>query len=159
MVFLSNLINSFSGLMNPTHTNKTHYHEGKNFVLFTNCIYNEQNWGLECRFSIMKEGIISTLPSPCYLPYFSGYKMHWTIRPIQVLEEENREKKKNPLNCHPLPPPSEPGNLHSDYKTHSHFPPKFWGGSASYSLKNMVIVLSLLSIYKIQDKDSRDIAH
>ena len=28
-----------------------------------------------------------------YSPYFSDYKMHWTIRHIQVLEEENRRKK------------------------------------------------------------------
>ena len=36
---------------------------------------------------------------------------------------------------HP-PPPSEPGKLHLDYKTHPYFPPK-WGG-ASYSPKNTV---------------------
>ena len=66
--------------------------------------------------------------------YFSDYETHWTIRRPQVLEEENRGKKPTP----PLPPPtSESGKLHLDYKTHPHFPPKF-GGSASYSPKNMV---------------------
>ena len=44
----------------------------------------------------------------------------------------------------PAPPPhptpsSEPGKLHSDYKMHPHLPPKFGGGSASYSPRNMVI--------------------
>ena len=39
----------------------------------------------------------------------------------------------------PCPPSSGPGKLHSDCKTHPHFPPKFGEGSASYSLKNTAI--------------------
>ncbi|CAI9609861.1 unnamed protein product, partial [Staurois parvus] len=34
------------------------------------------------------------------LPYFSLHKTHWTIRPTQVLEEENTKKKySEAMNC------------------------------------------------------------
>ena len=38
-----------------------------------------------------------------------------------------------------LPAPSEPGKLHSDYKTHPHFLPNL-GESASHSPKNTVFL-------------------
>ena len=67
-----------------------------------------------------------------------------TIRRTLVLEE-NREKNfetknevKYLITSFKAESCSKPGKLHSDCKTHPHFPPKF-GVSASYSLKNMVM--------------------
>ena len=57
-----------------------------------------------------------------HTPYFLDYKRHRTIRRTYVLEEENRGKK----TLH-RPPPPESGKLHSDYKMHPHFLPKFGG--------------------------------
>ena len=76
---------------------------------------------LKCSISFYVSRILESILLLC----FSDYKMHQTIRRTLVLEKENR--KKNPLHCYPLPP-SEPGKLHSDYKMHPHFPPKFGGG-------------------------------
>ena len=49
-----------------------------------------------------------------------------------------------------IPPNHEPGKLHSDYKMHPHFPPKFGEKGASYSLKNTVDYLE-------RESDTQDI--
>ena len=82
---------------------------------------------------------------------FSDYKMHRTIRPTQVLEEENTGGKKNPLHCCP-PLPSKPGKLYSDYKTHPHFLPNLGGGecilqSEKYSIHIRGMVSGKVSLW------------
>ena len=47
---------------------------------------------------------LSALSGHTDMPHFSDYKTHRTIRHTQVLEEENRKKKKPSLHHRPFPP-------------------------------------------------------
>ena len=86
------------------------------FCMQTDTILSSRYYGTVWLFSSVASNIINAHSIDYHSPYFSDYKTHLGFR---------GEWGENPV--HLCPRSSEASKLHSDYKMHPHFPPKFGG--------------------------------